>query len=61
MLQVMTETAKHSKDWIEDCEHWWGKVLTGRKAHWCLSWDHLPIDDTCWEIAYCLCFEETHK
>lgn len=47
-----------SADWIEDCNHWWGKVLTGKKAHWCPEWDDLPIDDTCDEIKACLCYED---
>ena len=38
---------KFSKDWIEDCLHWWGKVLDGKNTHWCWDWDDLPIDDTC--------------
>jgi hypothetical protein len=47
-----------SAHWIEDCNHWWGKVLTGKKAHWCPDWDDLPIDETCDEIKCCLCYED---
>jgi len=47
-----------SADWIEDCMHWHGKVLTGNNAHWCPEWDDLPIDDTCvMEMSCCLCFK----
>ena len=46
-----------SEDWIDDCEKYWGEVLTGRKAHWCIEWDFLPIDETVAEFEACLCFE----
>lgn len=44
-----------SEDWVEDCMKFYGKVLTGKNAHWCPDWDHLPIDDTCHEMKYCSC------
>jgi hypothetical protein len=47
---------KFSDDWIEDCLHWWGVVLTGEDGHWCYEWDELPIDETCKEYEYCTCF-----
>ena len=48
--------SEHSQDWIDDCMHYWGKVLTGNKRHWCADWDELPIDDTCkMEIDCCTC------
>ena len=46
-----------SKDWIEDSTHWWGRVLDGAFAHWCLDWDELPIDSTCMEIIACTCYD----
>lgn len=42
-----------SEDWIEDCLHWRGKVLTGKYGHWCPEWDYLPIDETCEEWGIC--------
>ena len=39
----------------EDCLKWRGKVLTGKKAHWCNDWDGLPIDETCDEFQSCHC------
>lgn len=48
-----------SEEWIVDCKHHHGKVLTGKYAHWCPEFDYLPIDETCFEFEYCLCkFEE---
>lgn len=44
-------------DWAEDCMVWRGRILTGKKAHWCFDWDELPVDETCEEIAYCHCYD----
>lgn len=48
-----------SDEWIEDCKKWYGRVLTGRFAHWCYDWDGLPIDETCKEFEVCCCFPKT--
>lgn len=45
-----------SKEWIEDCIKYHGKVLKGNKAHWCSDWDGLPIDESCIEFKHCNCF-----
>lgn len=50
-----------SKDWIDDCMHFWGKVLDGKYAHWCPEWDELPIDETCKEFENCICFHTVIK
>lgn len=34
-------------EWERDCLEWRGMVLTGRHAHWCPTWNHLPMDETC--------------
>lgn len=47
--------AKLSQDWIDDCMRWYGKVLTGKKAHWCPDWDDLPIDADSSEFECCTC------
>lgn len=45
-------------DWVEDSIKWRGAVLTGKKAHWCLEFDGLPMDETCErEIDICQCWE----
>ncbi len=44
-----------SSDWKEDCKKWHGKELVGKKSHWCLEWDYLPIDETCHEFEVCQC------
>lgn len=55
-------TDKISQDWIDDCIFYYGKVLTGKKAHWCVESDYLPIDETCEEFKYCLCdFDEENE
>ena len=38
-----------SREFIEDCMHWRGRILRGDYAHWCPEWDGLPIDETCSE------------
>jgi hypothetical protein len=47
--------SKPSEEWIEDCMHHHGIVLTGKYAHWCGSFDYLPIDETCFQFEYCEC------
>ncbi len=46
---------RDSPDWIEDCNRWHGKILTGVLSHWCWDWDVLPIDETTDEIMACSC------
>lgn len=41
----------HSAHWIEDCNRYHGKVLTGADQHWCWDWDGLPVDATCVEYG----------
>ncbi len=48
MIQTMTQ-------FEADCLHWHGKLLTGKRAHWCHDWDGLPIDETCEEWDACTC------
>lgn len=50
-------SAKAEADWVTDCHHWRGKVLTGRFRHWCWEWDGLPVDETSAEWP-CGCFDE---
>lgn len=45
-----------SPDWHTDCQKWRGRVLTGKHAHWCAEWDHLPMDETCAEWP-CGCWQ----
>jgi hypothetical protein len=42
-----------SAHWIEDCQEYRGRLLTGKHSHWCNDWDGLPIDETCpeWPCA----------
>lgn len=44
-----------SDEWTEDCLKWHGVVLTGKKWHWCIDWDGLPIDETTAEFQCCTC------
>ena len=46
-----------SPDWMEDCMRWRGRILTGRRPHWCGEWDELPVDDTCPEWP-CSCVSD---
>ena len=45
----------------EDCLPFWGKVLTGKYRHYCDEFDGLPIDETCFEFQFCLCFNDEEK
>ena len=45
--------ANISDEWKEDCLEYRGVVLTGAGAHWCVEWDDLPIDETCYEWPCC--------
>ncbi len=45
----------------QDCQHHYGKILTGKYKHYCNEFDGLPIDETCIEFAYCLCFEKNKE
>jgi hypothetical protein len=49
-----------SQEWVDDCMHWWGKVLTGKYAHWCGDWDDLPINEWCEEFSACTCYPERY-
>lgn len=42
--------------WEEDCIKWRGKVLRGADAHWCDSWDGLPV--TAFTPEYQCCEEK---
>ncbi len=42
-------------EWEADCMKYHGKVLTGKDAHWCYDFDHLPVDETCYEYEFCTC------
>lgn len=54
----MSIPAGGSKDWIEDCTQWRGRLLTGKYRHWCYDWDELPIDETCENEWPCACANE---
>ena len=59
---VLTDKeAKQASEWEEDCLRWRGRVLTGNKAHWCQDWDFLPVDETCFEIEACHCYDDEKK
>ena len=45
-------------DWRADCLRWRGKVLTGKRAHWCWDWDGLPVDETTCEFECCTCWAD---
>ena len=43
----------------EESIKFYGKPLTGKYKHFCVEWDFLPIDESCYEFKYCLCHEPT--
>lgn len=44
-----------SQQWADECIEFYGRILNGKKAHWCNDFDGLPIDETCYEMNHCLC------
>lgn len=43
----MTERTQEIMDgWEADCLKWRGRILTGKRSHWCYDWDMLPVDET---------------
>lgn len=38
-----------------ECLIYYGERLTGEFAHWCVTWNQLPIDESCPEFAICDC------
>jgi hypothetical protein len=50
---VETSITGQTEEFKQDCLKWYGKVLTGKFAHWCYDWDGLPIDETCGEFTCC--------
>lgn len=55
MIGAFIDPRPSSPEWVSDCIHWYGAVLTGYGAHWCPEWDYMPIDVTCGEIVACSC------
>lgn len=55
VMKMLDENGEEIKSkWEEDCQRYWGRVLTGRKRHYCPDWDYLPIDETTpTEMACC--------
>ena len=51
-------SAKAEADWVTDCRHWRGVVLTGAHRHWCHEYDGLPVDETTFEWP-CGCFPDS--
>lgn len=46
-------------EWWRDCLYWRGRLLMGRRCHWCADWDDLPMDETCPEWpCYCAEYED---
>lgn len=50
-----------SQEWKDECLKYYGRVLTGKFAHWCWDWDQLPIDETCREFEVCCCYKDAAK
>jgi hypothetical protein len=56
----MSDSPRFHPDWEPDCLKWRGVVLTGKYAHWCMEYDELPVDETCFEWP-CGCQEWLDK
>jgi hypothetical protein len=53
--------ASLQEQWNADSLEWRGMVLIGKFAHWCNSWDGLPVDETTTEFAWCDCYDLTDE
>ena len=49
------------RDWETECNRYHGKVLTGKRKHYCYEWDGMPIDETCEEFKVCCCFPNSEQ
>ena len=38
-----------------------GHTLAGKYRHWCNEFDGLPVDESCFEFKFCLCFNTTQE
>ena len=59
--EELTRLKFHPEEWIEVCRMWRGRILDGLYAHYCYSWDELPVDETTEEYLYCKCNKEEIK
>lgn len=41
----------------EESIKFYGHPLQGKYKHFCIEFDFLPIDESCYEFVYCKCFE----
>jgi hypothetical protein len=41
----------------QDCMDMYGTTLKGKYKHYCIEFDFLPIDHTCFEFKFCLCYD----
>ena len=55
------EMSNPISEFDQDCLDIYGKTLTGKYKHFCLEFDGLPIDETCFEFKYCDCFEHSNE
>jgi hypothetical protein len=47
-----------SKEWLDDCEIFVGRILEGRYRHWCTDCVGRPIDETMTQFfEFCKCFK----
>ena len=63
--EVSTDDPKKMTDedfeiiWAKECMLFYGRILTGKKRHYCPEWDFMPIDETCeFEFEACTCYLE---
>lgn len=61
MKELANEMNNPMSEFDQDSLHFHGHLLTGKYKHFCNEFDGLPIDETCIEFAYCLCFQSTKE
>ena len=59
--EELTRLKHHPEGWIEACKRWRGYTLDGLYAHYCYSWDELPVDETTEEYSCCKCDKKEIK
>ena len=51
-------SAPWSQEWFDECQKYYGKVLSGVYSHWCPAAHDMPVDETDRNhFGFCSCFD----
>jgi hypothetical protein len=54
------QAEKEINELDEESIKYYGKPLEGKYKHFCAEFDYRPIDETCEEFQYCLCWRDVN-